>query len=720
MPKTKTVGIAFLSAFTAATGLVHLAYYFPRTVDDLFIYLRYAENLASGHGLVYNVGERVEGFASLLWVLLQAPAFLLGLEAVTYTKVLGVLCFAALVAAAVLLAYELTGRNRALAVFAGLLLCLNSYLVSWSLLGLETPLFLAALYWTVYALHAFDASPTFRRGFLLAAAAVVFSFTRPEAPLYVAAMFTLSLVAPRGGPRFLQKLRTYPLVALAVVTPYLLFLIFRYFYFGDLVPHLYHAKTMGGLNAQRLLPLAAQGATLPEIAFVGGGFLLALVRWIDRERAPLTAVVASCLVCAAAAVEDWMPNMRFFLPLYPALVLLWIDALGWCIRRIGASRALLAAALAIDLVLALFALRVGIMDARLTAGERTTYGDGTDWILHKTTNAARGTIESFRRVIPAEIEERPIDGLGMIHQVFDIMAASAEPLEESWYVGRDIGKVGYFLPVKVFDTDGLFTPVIPADTRWHLERHVSQDLIAQAFSHKPVMTELLSEWSAAAAANRALLDAYEVLSSRDGRPKNMAPKGRTLPSMDQVLERYEAVMAKVPKGYYFQSLHGESIGAAMARRFAYMKNVVADHKTLVTGAIEPGAISGEATFLLAGLKSYGCKIVPDRAGPGVEVAVTCFYKAFAPVPKSYEIFMHFEGPSRFQGDHFPVGGLVPTNFWPEAIVCDVFRLKIPPRTKPGSYTLFYGLYTWEGREKAWPDSATDGKNRVMGPELIIE
>ena len=42
--------------------------------DDAFISLRYAGNLARGDGLVYNVGERVEGFTNLLWTLLLAAA----------------------------------------------------------------------------------------------------------------------------------------------------------------------------------------------------------------------------------------------------------------------------------------------------------------------------------------------------------------------------------------------------------------------------------------------------------------------------------------------------------------------------------------------------------------------------------------------------------------------------------------------------------------------
>ena len=41
------------------------------TVDDAYISLRYAQNLAHGHGLVYSIqgGERVEAYTKFLWVL---------------------------------------------------------------------------------------------------------------------------------------------------------------------------------------------------------------------------------------------------------------------------------------------------------------------------------------------------------------------------------------------------------------------------------------------------------------------------------------------------------------------------------------------------------------------------------------------------------------------------------------------------------------------------
>jgi hypothetical protein len=45
--------------------------------DDAYITYRYSQNLAEGNGLVFNQGERVEGYSSLLHVVLLAPIYLL-------------------------------------------------------------------------------------------------------------------------------------------------------------------------------------------------------------------------------------------------------------------------------------------------------------------------------------------------------------------------------------------------------------------------------------------------------------------------------------------------------------------------------------------------------------------------------------------------------------------------------------------------------------------
>ena len=40
------------------------------TQDDAYISYRYAENFIQGNGLVFNPGERVEGYTNFLWIIL--------------------------------------------------------------------------------------------------------------------------------------------------------------------------------------------------------------------------------------------------------------------------------------------------------------------------------------------------------------------------------------------------------------------------------------------------------------------------------------------------------------------------------------------------------------------------------------------------------------------------------------------------------------------------
>ena len=71
-------------AIALACGSAHVFFGQPPTTsihaqgaDDAYISFRYAENLVRGEGLVYNPGERVEGYSNLLHVLISAALLLL-------------------------------------------------------------------------------------------------------------------------------------------------------------------------------------------------------------------------------------------------------------------------------------------------------------------------------------------------------------------------------------------------------------------------------------------------------------------------------------------------------------------------------------------------------------------------------------------------------------------------------------------------------------------
>src|SRR5687768_397605 len=60
-------------------------------LDDSFIHLQFARNLAAGDGLAYNPGERVTGSTAPLWTALLSLGFLLPGEPLAWAKVTGVL-----------------------------------------------------------------------------------------------------------------------------------------------------------------------------------------------------------------------------------------------------------------------------------------------------------------------------------------------------------------------------------------------------------------------------------------------------------------------------------------------------------------------------------------------------------------------------------------------------------------------------------------------------
>ena len=74
--------------------------------EDAFFILRYAYNLAAGHGMVYNPDEYYDGSTNFLWTIFLTPPFLFDWEPVIYVRVIGMLVALAVLA----LVYVVTER----------------------------------------------------------------------------------------------------------------------------------------------------------------------------------------------------------------------------------------------------------------------------------------------------------------------------------------------------------------------------------------------------------------------------------------------------------------------------------------------------------------------------------------------------------------------------------------------------------------------------------
>ncbi|MFN7971558.1 MAG: hypothetical protein U0166_04295 [Acidobacteriota bacterium] len=206
--------------------------------DDAYISFRYSDNLAAGRGLVFNEGERVEGYSNLLWTLLLAGGRMCGVAPVLGAQLLGALSGALTLLVVPSLARCL-GATPAGALGASLALGLSATFSSWMLRGLEGPLFTLLLVLGTLALTR-DVSGGRGLGMAIGSFGAL-GITRPEGPLFVvAATAVLLLDARRDRKRQWLFLATSGVWASQIV--------FRLAYYGDYVPNSYRAKVWAGAD----------------------------------------------------------------------------------------------------------------------------------------------------------------------------------------------------------------------------------------------------------------------------------------------------------------------------------------------------------------------------------------------------------------------------------------------------------------------------------------
>ena len=110
--------------------------------DDAFISYRYVANYLDGHGLVFNEGERVEGYTNFGWVLFLLLWCVLGLGYMAVSKLFGIFLAAAAIFVAYLFGYqEFRERGIWFAVVPAGLVGFNLSLAYWAQAGLETAAF---------------------------------------------------------------------------------------------------------------------------------------------------------------------------------------------------------------------------------------------------------------------------------------------------------------------------------------------------------------------------------------------------------------------------------------------------------------------------------------------------------------------------------------------------------------------------------------------------
>lgn len=280
--------------------------------DDAYISYRYARNLVEGHGLVFNIGERVEGFTNLLWTLLIAAGLALGGQATQVAHALALGSGTAALVAAYLYAGAGLDRSRHwIAVIAPFLLFVWIGFPMWTLSGLETPLFAAAVGGALAAeAHGWVGLATI--------AAVIATLTRPEGTLLVAVILAMNVLP---GP--MQRRLRVVAWGLAYAGFLAMLTGFRLYYYGSPVPNTFYAKTGS--------PVWLGGLSYLWAFMLSGAFLLFVpVLWaVGRDRRCWVGAVWSVAMgfYIVSVGGDAFPHHRFWVPVYLVLAALAVRAL---------------------------------------------------------------------------------------------------------------------------------------------------------------------------------------------------------------------------------------------------------------------------------------------------------------------------------------------------------------------------------------------------------
>lgn len=301
--------------------------------DDAMISMRYAWNLSHGHGLVWNPGERVEGYTNLLMTLFMSvfTGFFDKSEAVLAVQISGL--FINLGIAAITWRFchffigDFDGQAQSLFKTIILIMVVTYYPLSyWSLMGMETGLLTLIVLASLYVMELYLL--TKRAGFLfvLAGLSGLAHLTRPDAiifslPIFLYIAYMNRLGFPKSRSRSAEVVYSMIVYALFIVGQE----VFRIVYYNEYLPNTYYLKLIGMPLVDRIrnglgfiLPYILTHMALLGVSIAGG-----MIEPEPRKSFHLGLILLPVLYQVWVGGDPW-PYWRIMTPLYPVLAITFV------------------------------------------------------------------------------------------------------------------------------------------------------------------------------------------------------------------------------------------------------------------------------------------------------------------------------------------------------------------------------------------------------------
>ncbi len=305
----------------SAACIVGAALVINLTWDDSFIFYRYASNLVDGYGLVYNPGEYVEGFSSFAWTIILAGCGIAGLDIPLAARWLGVLLAIGSVILVFRAGRQLAGESLMAGALAVVLLATRFDFAIYAHGGMETAMmtFLVTLGFALYIRRLGPEQSLLTVGLV----AGFVSLTRPEGVIFGAGL-VLTELTRLTVHQMRRHVRRLALLVLPTALMLVGYAIWRYSYYGDLLPNTYYAKA-GDLDP---VSVARGVFHLMKFFIFGGGFaywvpflIFAAVGWKKVQTRAMLLLTGLFAAFTVYTTGDWFPYGRFMQPVLPILII---------------------------------------------------------------------------------------------------------------------------------------------------------------------------------------------------------------------------------------------------------------------------------------------------------------------------------------------------------------------------------------------------------------
>ncbi len=448
MSKTKIIIFTGLLAYFAIFNFLRNSYLYTTILDDSYIFFRYAENIISGYGFVWNIGEApVEGYTSFLYLFTLIIAKFLSFDLEVFAILFGTVTSAFTLYFSYLIYNHLYTHDQVKTpsnILTIIILALSPAFAYWSGAGMETSFYSMFLVMTIYYFLKLPDSVrnNLSKGILFG----LLCLLRFEAVLFF--LVALYYFLKEDKSFFKMKInRNAILFVTGFTIIFGIYFVWRWSHFGYFFPNTFYAKTGGGF--QQIV-----GGFLYIIKalrlFYGFGWIPIIFVMLFFRKSMFTNKAIFLFIVGLVSIAttiliggDHFHLGRFVLPVLPLLFVFFPPALDKMltiqVRYLNPSLNFRASALLVIVIAFLIA--------------KPVYQDAI--------NGFKNILEGKKDILVVYDESSEREIIDWQHG-FIIMGSSLKKIanNDDYIACVPIGAIGYYSKMRVIDMVGIVDPVI--------------------------------------------------------------------------------------------------------------------------------------------------------------------------------------------------------------------------------------------------------------------